>query len=100
MPRLIHERGGRTPQVYSVCEAASLVATGGFDAEIFTGPMPHDTASVKIVVEEAGGKVTDLFGNSQRYDCETKGAIISNGYLHNELVKLVKESGTRVKSLS
>jgi fructose-1,6-bisphosphatase/inositol monophosphatase family enzyme len=76
----------------SIAYMGSLVACGELAATIFPGRKPHDTAALKIVVEEAGGKVTDLFGNEQRYDKAIKGHIISNGKLHNQLVKLVKEN--------
>ena len=90
---LLHARGARTPVVYSICEAASLVALGGFDGVIFTGRFPHDIAALKVVVEEAGGKVTDIHGNEQRYDREVHGAIISNGNLSSVLLNIIKESG-------
>ena len=44
--------------------------------------------SVKVNVEEVGGKVTDLFGNEQRYDCDIKGVIISNKIVHSEVVEV------------
>lgn len=53
---------------------------------------PEDGAALKVIVEEAGGKVTDVFGNDQRYDRETKGFIASNGVIHDELVKIVREA--------
>ena len=37
------------------------------------------------------GKVTDLFGNEQRYDQSIKGALISNGKVHDEVVNAVKK---------
>lgn len=98
LSKLVHQKGGRTPQVYSVCEAASLIATGGFEGEVFTGPSAHDIAAAKIVVEEAGGKVTDLYGKEQRYDQEINGAIMSNGYLHDELVKMTREAGSKMQT--
>lgn len=69
---------------------AILIATGQFVGNIFGHQTAHDVAAIKVIVEEAGGKVTDLMGNDQRYDRPTRGAIISNGLLHNELVALVK----------
>ncbi len=90
---LLHKNGARTPVVYSVCEAASLVAMGGFDGVIFTGHFPHDVAALKIVVEEAGGKVTNIFGDEQRYDQNVRGAIISNSKLYKQLLEIVNESG-------
>ncbi len=98
LPKLVHARGGRTPQIYTVCEVASLIATGGFEGEVFTGPSAHDIAAAKIVVEEAGGKVTDLYGKEQRYDREINGAIISNGYLHDELVTMTREAGLEMQT--
>ncbi len=98
LPKLVHARGGRTPEVYSICEAASLIATGGFEGTVFTGPSAHDIAAAKVVVEEAGGKVTDLLGKEQRYDQEINGAIMSNGHLHNELVSMTREAGLEVQT--
>ncbi len=48
---------------------------------------------LNIVVEEAGGKVTNLWGQEQKYDRGIRGAIITNGHLHKKLVALVKQSG-------
>lgn len=76
----------------SVIYGGMMVAAGEFMAVIFPGIYPHDSATMKIIVEEAGGKVTDLFGNEQRYDQETKGAIVSNGAVHEQLIKIVGET--------
>ncbi len=43
-------------------------------------------AAVKIIVEESGGRVTDLKGNDQRYDQDVNGALFSNGVLHEDLL--------------
>jgi len=65
---------------------ASLVAQGRMDGFIFPGRSAHDIAGEKLVVEEAGGKVTSLDGNEQRYDGPIRGAIVSNGLIHDKLV--------------
>ncbi len=78
-------------KVSSFIYVSSLVAVGEFAFTIFPHIAPHDAAAVKIIVEEAGGKVTDLFGNEQRYDQDLQGVIASNGILHDELVKLSKQ---------
>ncbi len=88
----IHEQGGRTPAVYAICEGSAILATGGFDGIVFTGCKPWDMAAAKIIVEEAGGKVTDLLGNEQRYDKNIRGALLSNGHLHESLLEIVSES--------
>ncbi|MFA5248196.1 MAG: inositol monophosphatase [Patescibacteria group bacterium] len=69
-----------------------LVATGGIEAEIYEFDKPWDGAAVKIIVEEAGGKVTDIFGSEQRYDRPINGFLASNGFLHKELLKIVKNN--------
>ena len=77
----------------SVIRACMCIAEGNFNLAIFPGTIHKncDIAAVKIIVEEAGGTVTDLFGNDQRYDKNINGAIISNGIVHNEVVDLIKE---------
>ena len=47
--------------------------------------------AVKVIVEEAGGIVTDLFGNEQRYDESINGAVVSNGKVHSEVTETVKK---------
>ena len=77
----------------SVIRASMCVATGDFNLALFPG-MKHkncDIAAVKIIVEEAGGRVTDLFGNEQRYDSDIKGAIISNRKTHNEVMNILNK---------
>lgn len=83
----------RLNDIGSIARASCLVATGDYTLTIFTGTEHKhcDIAAVKVIVEEAGGKVTDLFGNEQRYDQSIKGAIISNGIVHNQVVEIVKK---------
>ena len=50
----------------------------------------HDIAALKVIVEEAGGKVTDKNGKEQRYDGRINGALISNGKVHKELLKMIR----------
>src|SRR3989339_400053 len=49
------------------------------------------TAARKVLVEEAGGKVTNIFGNEQRYDRPIKGHLVTNGLLHTALLKLIQK---------
>jgi fructose-1,6-bisphosphatase/inositol monophosphatase family enzyme len=65
-----------------------LVATGQIAGQVFVGSGAHDVATAKLIVEEAGGKVTDIFGNSQRYDSAVRGALSSNGLVHEKLLEL------------
>lgn len=83
----------RLNDIGSITRASCLVTTGDYSLTIFTGTEHKhcDIAAVKVIVEEAGGKVTDLFGNEQRYDRSIKGALISNGKVHNEVVEVIKK---------
>ena len=78
----------------SIAYMGVLVASGEFGVTIFQGQQPHDTAALKVIVEEAGGKVTDLFGAEQRYDGHIKGHSVSNGIIHDELVRSIRETVT------
>ena len=77
----------------SIARACVCVASGEYSLAIFTGTEHKncDIAAAKVIVEEAGGKVTDLFGNEQRYDTSIKGALISNGKVHDEVIEIIKE---------
>jgi histidinol-phosphatase len=63
-----------------------LVAQGS--AEIALEPVVNlwDMAAVKVIVEEAGGRFTDLSGAA---DPGGGDAISSNGLLHDEVLALV-----------
>lgn len=94
---LLQNLGSNTPSIYGACEYASLVATGGFEAALYLSCHAYDIAAAKIIVEEAGGKVTDIYGAEQRYDKDIRGALLSNGILHDDLIKLIDESGVSAK---
>lgn len=87
---MLAEREAWVPTLYSCVYSSMLVAVGEFTAEVYTYTSPWDAAAVKVVVEEAGGKVTDLTGREQRYDRTINGFIASNGRVHDELVQVFK----------
>jgi histidinol-phosphatase len=61
-----------------------LVAEGALDLAIdAVGVAPYDIAACRLIVDEAGGRFTDRFGNST-HDHPT--AISSNGLLHDGVV--------------
>jgi 3'(2'), 5'-bisphosphate nucleotidase len=53
-----------------------------------------DLCAPSVIVEEAGGKTTDLKGEPFRYDArETRndrGVLVTNGVLHNEIVERIR----------
>lgn len=71
---------------------AMMVAAGQYAGLVFVGSGAHDVATSKLIVEEAGGKVTDIFGNEQRYDQAISGSIASNGLIHDNLVTLATQN--------
>lgn len=85
----------------SVIRASMCVASGEFNLAIFPGTKHKncDIAAAKVIIEEAGGKVTDLFGNDQRYDESINGAIMSNGVVHQEVVEAMKQYLNNKKDL-
>jgi myo-inositol-1(or 4)-monophosphatase len=93
MQNMIELQCAYATEIGSIANSGALTACGEFDAVVFTGSRAWDVAAVCILVTEAGGKVTDLFGNEQRYDQDTKGIIASNGQLHEQLLALIKEHG-------
>jgi len=78
----------------SVIRACMCVANGDFNLAIFPGTKHKncDIAAAKVIVEEAGGKVTNLFGDDQRYDQSIKGAIISNSVVYDEVLEVLNNN--------
>jgi len=66
-----------------------LVASGELVASITNGKKAHDSAAVKIIVEEAGGKVLSILGSEQPYDTQVYGHVTSNGILHNQIQEVI-----------
>jgi fructose-1,6-bisphosphatase/inositol monophosphatase family enzyme len=75
----------------SIAYLGGLLAMGKIDATIFPGSKFWETAAMQVITEEAGGKVTDIFGKEIDYSSgKMQGHIISNGRIHDELVDLVQ----------
>jgi histidinol-phosphatase len=66
-----------------------LVAQGSAEAMIEVGPTLWDLAAPALIVAEAGGRMTNLEGES---GYAGPGALASNGLLHGELVALLREA--------
>lgn len=63
------------------------VACGRFDGFYEHSLQPWDTAAGFLIVEEAGGKVTNLSGDP--YDPYHNGLIATNGKIHAQLLKYI-----------
>ena len=77
----------------SIIRGCTCVASGEFVLALFPGTNHKNCgiAAAKVIVEEAGGKVTDIFGDEQRYDKSINGALISNGKVHDEVILTIKK---------
>lgn len=64
-----------------------LVATGQVEAMLDPVVKPYDVASVKICIEEAGGKFTDLKGKKTIYGGN---ALSSNGLTHGQVLRVIR----------
>lgn len=91
--RLAYDKGAYVTAPGSTTHAAMLVARGAFVASVFAGSKGKhvDIAAAKVIVEEAGGKVTDLFGEDQRYDGDIRGVVVSNSVVHSEIIHALEE---------
>jgi len=54
---------------------------------------PWDTAAGVVILEEAGGRVTDFFGNP--FSIYGQEIVASNGHIHDEMVALTSKTTTR-----
>ena len=87
----LNKSGAKVTTQCSAVIMGCFVAKGEYEAMLFGQGKPEDIAAISIIVTEAGGKVTDLFGNEQRYDTNIRGAVASNGKVHDQIVAIMKE---------
>lgn len=66
------------------------VANGKYIGAVFYHKYGHDAAALKIITEEAGGKVTDFNGKERRWDQDGLGCVVSNGVLHDDILEIVQ----------
>jgi len=71
------------------CPAYMWVAGGHADAMIESEVAPWDVAAPKIIMEEAGGSLTDWNGNDSHL---ITNVVTANRLLHPKLLKLLKKS--------
>ena len=67
----------------------ALVAEGAAEAMFETGMKTWDLAGPLVVIEEAGGCVTDVFGERR---LDTPSFVGSNGLLHTELLRRLRSA--------
>jgi myo-inositol-1(or 4)-monophosphatase len=67
----------------------AMTAAGGFEVCYATSMNPWDAAAGVVLVREAGGTVTGLYG--EPYDLYGEGILASNGRVHQEATLAVRE---------
>jgi len=72
----------------SAALSLAYVAAGRIESYVASGQHSWDMAGGILIVEEAGGKITDFEG--QPYTMRTREWLVSNGALHDTLVDLLK----------
>lgn len=87
----IEEAQGKAFNFRSFAYGSCFVAAGSAVAAVIGRPLPWDLAAPMIIVEEAGGKVTDIHGKRQRYNNCKEGLIASNGLVHERMLELINE---------
>lgn len=65
-----------------------LVAEGHAEAVLDVGVKSWDIAAPRVVIEEAGGRLTDLAGERS---LDASAYLASNGHLHDELLRVLAE---------
>jgi histidinol-phosphatase len=66
------------------------VAEGQADIALGGGGHAWDYAAAKLIVEEAGGRFSDLAGGPA---LDSRGAVVTNGLLHDEVLDVVRAAG-------
>ena len=93
--RILKWLGAVLPQCQGVrrCGAAAAdlayVAAGRYEAFYETGLKPWDMAAGWLLVEEAGGRVTNIRNEPLRFGDDI---LASNGFVHQELAELLGEA--------
>jgi 3'(2'), 5'-bisphosphate nucleotidase len=108
---LASSRNHRSPRMHRIIEdfafrkeiqrgsvglKVGLIARQEADLYIHLSPRTKfwDTCAPQIILEEAGGKLTDLFGGAYRYDLgdvqNHNGILATNGAIHDAVVRRLK----------
>lgn len=87
--KLIGQQGSEKWRVYGTAVwDFPAIAEGANDGLIARGPTPYDIAPGGLLVEEAGGQVTDIDGNA--FNPYLKTVVVSNGIIHKQILDTIK----------
>ena len=86
-----HQQGQQVRQIGSAALEGAYMAAGAIDGFWHYNLKPWDFAAAKIILEEAGGMMTDMDG--QMLMPKNGRVLASNGLLHTPMIELIKSQG-------
>jgi myo-inositol-1(or 4)-monophosphatase len=86
----VASKGAQLLRMGSAALNMAYVAAGRFDGFMESASFPWDVAAGVILVEEAGGTVTNYDGS--HYQLKKPGILATNGDIHSELLAVIKRS--------
>lgn len=93
----IHKRlksmGVKLISIPSYTYMALAILEGSMLAAFMPYGSPWDAAAISLLIQEAGGKATDLNGVDRKYNEWGDGILVSNGAVHEQLLELIKTCG-------
>lgn len=91
----LKKRGVKIMAIPSFTYMALAILEGKMLAAFMPYGSPWDAAAISLLIQEAGGKTTDLNGSERKYNEWGDGILVSNGAVHDELVAMIKDADTR-----
>ncbi len=91
MPRLLG--CGAVRRFSYDCYPHALLAAGHLDVVVDYGLQPYDFMPLKLVVEQAGGAISDWQGNSLNMDYSGPVVSSANHVLHSQILDVLKDHG-------
>lgn len=67
-----------------------LLAQGKIEAKFDGAAMPFDVAGLDLIIEEAGGKVTNFKGRPR--SLAEHDVLATNGLIHDEVVQIINQA--------
>lgn len=89
----LSQKAGLIRAAWELGLALANVSAGSAEGVVLTklGKFWWDVAPGILMVEEAGGKVTDLYGGTIANRDLSKGLVATNGKLHDKILQIIKE---------
>ncbi|MDB5259452.1 MAG: inositol-monophosphatase [Candidatus Taylorbacteria bacterium] len=88
----LRELGARVACFSGAVSKCNLISRGRMIGYVEAGLNAHDVAASHVIVEEAGGMVTGMNGETLDYSKPFKGGIVTNGKIHAQLIEIVNRS--------